>query len=70
MRYRALESTLNLAGSPPGDKRSVETRAAMSAKSLKGRTFRSSMIFHIVFLPSPGRSSSMWNRVDTGCASL
>ncbi|HJX87726.1 MAG TPA: bifunctional isocitrate dehydrogenase kinase/phosphatase, partial [Gemmatimonadales bacterium] len=28
MRYRELESTLNLAGSPPGDKRSVETRAA------------------------------------------
>ncbi|HTG49999.1 MAG TPA: isocitrate dehydrogenase kinase/phosphatase AceK regulatory subunit, partial [Gemmatimonadales bacterium] len=28
MRYRGLESTLNLAGSPPGDKRSVETRAA------------------------------------------
>src|SRR4029453_1221631 len=28
MRYRERESTLNLAGSPPGDKRSVETRAA------------------------------------------
>src|SRR5262245_20956747 len=28
MRYRGLESTLNLAGSPPGDKRSVEARAA------------------------------------------
>ena len=28
MRYRGLESTLNLAGSPPGDKRTVETRAA------------------------------------------
>ncbi|MFL5518790.1 MAG: isocitrate dehydrogenase kinase/phosphatase AceK regulatory subunit, partial [Gemmatimonadales bacterium] len=28
MRYRGQESTLNLAGSPTGDKRSVETRAA------------------------------------------
>jgi isocitrate dehydrogenase kinase/phosphatase len=28
MRYRELDSTLNLAGSPPGDKRSVEARAA------------------------------------------
>ena len=28
MRYRGLETTLNLAGSPSGDKRTVETRAA------------------------------------------
>jgi hypothetical protein len=27
MRYRGQESTLNLAGSPAGDKRSVESRA-------------------------------------------
>jgi isocitrate dehydrogenase kinase/phosphatase len=33
MRYRGQETTLNLAGSPPGDKRSVEARAAAAIHS-------------------------------------
>jgi isocitrate dehydrogenase kinase/phosphatase len=33
MRYRGQETTLNLAGSPPGDKRSVEARAAAAIQA-------------------------------------
>src|SRR2546426_672534 len=50
--------------------RKVDTRFARSSKFLNGPLFRSSRIAHIVFFPSPGRSSSMWKRVVIACASL
>src|SRR6266705_3659476 len=41
----------------------LATRCSRSANDLNGPFLRSSRIAHIVFLPRPGNSSSMWKRV-------